>query len=172
MKLPLLLLVLFAACPLFAEKPKPTADAYFKKGEEFLAEHDVAQAKRYYRAALQLNPKHGNATFRLRSMKKLNENARIALRKQQLEKVKLPMVAFEDLTLAESIEALGVMVEKASDGTFIPNFVISDPSGEIADNTVNLKLRTTSASTVLKYLLAQANAKQSWDAHVISILPL
>lgn len=169
MKLTLFLALLVGVAPLLAKDP--TSEDYFKAGEAALAKNDLETAKKYYAAAIQINPQNGNARYRLLSMKDLNAKARVKLRQDQMAAIKLPIVDFEDFTLAESIEALGIMIEKASAETFVPNFVISDPSNNFGDSKISLKLRNIPASTALNYVLSQAKAKQAWDEHVITIRP-
>ncbi|GHC42878.1 hypothetical protein [Roseibacillus persicicus] len=161
-------LILGLTSPLFAEA---TAADYYKAAEKELKAGNVEKAKTYYAATLKLDPNHGNAKYRLLSMKTLTAEARIRVRKAKLASITLPNVTFEDLTLEESLEALGAMIEKASDDTFVPNFVVDDPSGNIAKNKVNIRLRNIPASVALKYVLSQAKANDNWDAHVINIRP-
>lgn len=170
MKHRLLILVLGLTTPLLAEPT--TANEFFKAGENALKQGDVKTAESSYRKALQLNPNHGNARYRLVSMKNLKPEARIRVRKNQFEAIKLPNVIFEDLSLEESLEALGAMVEQASENTFVPNFVLDDPNRTITENSVNIRLRNIPASVALKYVLSQAKAKATWDAHVINVRPL
>ncbi|MGJ8725298.1 MAG: hypothetical protein ACSHYB_12130 [Roseibacillus sp.] len=170
MKHLILVLVLGLTTPLLAKSPN--AEDYFKQGETALKEGKIALAESSYRSALKLDPKHGNAKYRLLSMKDLTASARIKARQDKLNSIILPKVAFEDLTLEESLEGLAVMVEKASDKTFVPNFVIEDTSGTIKKNKVNISLRNIPASVALKYVLSQSKSKVSWDAHVITVRPL
>lgn len=165
-----LLLSLALAGSGFAEKV--TANDLFRKGEAALAKGDIASAKTAYAQALQLDPSHGDSKFRLLSMKDLNASARVKVRQDKLASVKLEQVTFEDLTLEESLEALGAMVGKATNNTFDPNFVIEDPERKLASNSVNIKLRNIPASVALKYILSQAKAQDSWDEHVITVRPL
>lgn len=169
MKTTLLILLLGTASLLAKE---PTSEDYFKAGEAALAKNDLETAKKYYAAAVKINPQNGNARFRLLSMGELNKQARVKLREQRLAEIKLPVVDFEDFTLQESIEALSVMIEKASEETFIPNFVIADPTGELEGNLVTLKLRNIPASTALTYVLSQAKAQHKVDEHIVRIRPL
>lgn len=149
-----------------------TAADYYAKGEAALKAGKILDAKAAYQAALKLEPNHGNAKFRLLSMKNLSASAKLNARKAQLKSIILPKVVFEDLTLEESLEALGVMIEKASEERFIPNFVIDDPSNAVSQRKVNLRLRNIPASVALKYVLSQAKARELWDPHVITVRPM
>lgn len=170
MKHLILVLVLGLTTPLLAKSP--TAEDYFKQGESALKKGNIELAQSSYRDALKLDPKHGNAKFRLLSMRDLKAGSRIKARQAMLKSIILPNVAFEDITLEESLEGLGIMIEKASEKTFIPNFVIADPSGTINKNKVNINLRNIPASVALKYVLSQSKSRVSWDEHVINIRPL
>lgn len=170
MKYLILILTLGLASPILAAPA--TANDYFKAGEAALKKGDIKSAESAYRKALQLDPKHGNANYRLKSMKNLTADARIRVRQEQLKTIKLPNVTFEDLPLEECLEALGVMIEKASDNTYVPNFVLEDTGNAVAKNPVNIRLRNIPASEALKYVLSQSKARATWDAHVINIRPL
>lgn len=148
------------------------ANDFYLRGEAALKAGNIEEAKASYQAALRLDPNYGNAKFRLLSMRNLSATAKLNARKAQFSSIVLPNVVFEDLTLQESLEALGAMVEKVSQDSFVPNFVINDPSNRIANNTVNLKLRNIPASAALKYVLSQAKAREVWNPHVISIRPI
>lgn len=162
-------LILGLTSPIFADA---TAADYYQAAEKELKAGNVEKAKAYYAATLKLDPDHGNAKYRLLSMKTLTADARIRVRKEKLQSIILPNVTFEDLTLEESIEALGAMIEKASDSTFVPNFVIDDPSGTVSKNKVNIRLRNIPATVALKYVLSQGKATENWDAHVINVRPI
>ena len=170
MKELILILTLGLASPLLAAPA--TATDYFKAGEAALKKGDVETAEAAYRKALKLDPTHGNSQYRLKTMKNLTADARIRVRKEKLKSIILTNVTFEDLSLEESLETLGAMIEKASEDTFIPNFVLDDPDRLAADNPVNIRLRNIPASVALKYVLSQGKANLSWDAHVINIRPL
>jgi len=149
-----------------------TANDFFKKGETALSKGDIATAKSAYSKALKLDPSHGNARYRLLSMKNLTADARVTLRKNKMASINLEEVNFEDLTLAESLETLGVMLGKASNDTFVPNFVVEDPEQKLNGNLVNIKLRKIPANVALKYVLSQAKARGVWGEHVITVKPL
>ncbi len=168
MKHKLLVLSLALASNLSAQ----SAADHFAKGEAALKAGNILAAKASYQAALKIDPSHGNAKFRLLSMKNLSANAQLKARKAQLKQIILPQVLFEDLTLEESLEALGVMIERASGEAVIPNFVINDPSDSISKNKVNINLRNIPASVALQYVTQQAKAREVWQAHVISIRPI
>jgi tetratricopeptide (TPR) repeat protein len=152
--------------------PAQNANDYYARGEAALKAGNIENAKAAYQAALKLEPNHGNAKFRLLSMRNLSATARLKARKSQLASIVLPNVTFENLSLEESLEALGFMIEKASQDSFVPNFIIDDPGQDISKNNVNIRLRNIPASAALNYVLSQAKARVVWDAHVISVRPL
>lgn len=145
---------------------------YYKQGEAALKAGEIDKAKAAYTAALKLEPNHGNAKFRLLSMRNLSANARLKARQNKLSSIILPNVTFEDLTLNESLEDLGILIEKESQNSFIPNFVVDDPSKALSTSKVNIRLRNIPASVALKYVLNQAKARSVWDPHVITIRPI
>ena len=127
-----------------------TANEFFKQGEAALKKGDAATAKAAYLKALKVDPKHGNSQYRLAAMKELTAKASVTSRRVTLEKITLANVEIEDLTLEESLEYLGVLIEKASNDKFTPNFVISDPSETLAKRKVGLRLRGIPATVALK----------------------
>jgi len=148
------------------------ANGFFKQGEAALQKGDITAAKAAYSQALKLDPSHGDARYRLLSMKNLSAEARVKVRQNKMAAIKLDEVNFEDLSLAESLETLGAMMGKATNDTFVPNFVVEDPEQKLAGNLVNIKLRKIPANVVLKYVLSQAKAREIWSEHVITVRPL
>lgn len=172
MKYILFIITLGLVGPLSADEKKVyTATDYYRAGEVALKEGDAELAETRYRQALQLNPNHGNSRARLASMKDLKPAARIRARQNQLKSIRLPNIAFDNETLADSLTALDLMVQEASEDTFIPNFVIVDPNKKISNASVSLRLRNIPASEVLKYVLTQAKATAKWDENGITIRP-
>lgn len=149
-----------------------TAEDYFQQGEAALEQGNLATARSAYTQALRLNPQHGNARFRLLSLKDVAGEAKVKIKKRQLAKIRLKQVNFEDTPLREVLQDLGVMIEQASEEEFIPNFVLDDSSSGIADNKINLRLRNIPASAVLDYVLSQGKARAVWSEHAIAIRPM
>lgn len=169
MKYLLITLLLGLASPLSAEKA--TANDFFKAGEAALKKGDVKTAEASYRKALRLDPNHGNSRFRLADMKNLKPEARVRVRRGKMKSIILPDVTFEEEPLEDCLTALGAKIE-AVDGTFIPNFLISDPNDLITKKEISIRLRNIPATEALKYILSQAKATAKWDAHVITVSPL
>ncbi len=172
MKLPLTILAVFylSASGLLAEK-RISADDYFRQGEAALEVGEIEKARTAYMQALRINPKHGNARYRLVSLKSLSADIKLKMRKKQLAAISIPEITFEDIPLNEALEGLGVLIEKASENNFVPNFVLDDPTGLISNRSVSLRLKSVPANVALQYLLSQAAAREVWSEHVITIRP-
>lgn len=166
----LAVLALSASTALAGEKA--SADDFYRKGEAALNQGNLDAARAAYTQALRINPQHGNARYRLLSLKNLAPEVGIKVRERKLAQIRLPQVNFEGETLTEALEALGVLIEQASDGKFVPNFILEDPDKKVADLPVNLRLRGIPANVALKYVLAQGKARAVWEQHVINVRPL
>ena len=87
----LILVLALGLTPLLLAEQKPANAAdYYKAGEAALKRGDTAQAAKYYRATLQLSPTHGNAKFRLASMKTLKPEALVRVRQARMKSINLP----------------------------------------------------------------------------------
>jgi hypothetical protein len=62
----------------------------------------------------------------------------------------IPVYQLEEASLKESLDALGVIVEKQSNNEVAPNFVIEDPKGLLTEKKISLNLKNMPAQAVLK----------------------
>jgi len=166
-------LVVLALAPVLAAQqgndPASQAEKLYSSGLAAVEKGDRAGAKQAFEEALRLNPGHANARFHLLQLRDGGERMAAKARELKLQKVLLPLVALDDVSLEEALNALDVMVRKESKDQFVPNFVIQDPSGELAKRPVSLQLRNVPATVALKYVMELARAVSRFEEHAILI---
>lgn len=144
----------------------------YKQGLEALEEGDATLARQCFTAVLQIQPSHGNARYQLLHLKQRGPQLAATVRKKKLAQVKIPKVDFEDTTVPDAIEALGILIEKETEGKFAPNFIVQDPQSLFDSRPLTMKLGTVPASVVLEYILRMGDAKVRYDEFAIVIRPL
>jgi tetratricopeptide (TPR) repeat protein len=148
------------------------ADAFYRQGQAAEKAGDPTAAQQAYSAALKADPKHANARYRLAEVK-LNASAIAAKgREAKFGSVMIPAFRLDAVSLQEALEALRVLVEKQSNNEVTPNFVIQDPSKQLAAAKISLNLKNLPAKGVLRYLLEQSRAVARHDPYAIVIIPL
>lgn len=174
---PILSLIIAAAClgTVHAQAPKPTpaqlAEALYRQGQAAEKTGDVAAARKAYTEALKSDPNHAASRFSLGQLK-LNEPSITArAREAKFGAVTVPEIRLDGATLQESLDALGLIIEKQSKETVTPNFVLQDPKNQFANTKISLNLKNMPAAGVMKYLMEQAGAKARYDEHAIVIAP-
>ncbi len=172
MKKPLSLLIAAVLCSVAnAETPAKRAETLYRQGIAAEQAGDAVSAKNAFAEALRANPKHANAEFRLRQLKITGPAIAAKGREAKLGAVAIPLIRLEDASLQESIDALGMMIEKESKGELAPNFVIQDPQGKLGEARITLSLKSVPAKGVLDYILTQSGAKARFDEHAVVIVP-
>jgi len=83
----------------------------------------------------------------------------------------IPAFQLDGATLQEALDALNLILDKESKGQVAANFIVQDPNRKLAAGKLTLNLKNVPASAVMKYLMAQANAKARYDEHAIVIEP-
>ena len=132
---------------------------------------DVAAARLAYTKALQANPGHANCRYRLNQLKIDAPVIAAKGREAKLSKVMIPAFQLDPASLQEALDSLNLILEKESKGQVAANFIVQDPNKTLAASRLTLNLKNVPASAVMKYLLAQANAKARYDEHAIVIEP-
>lgn len=174
MKTPILLtFILLAAAPLAtAQGSGNQAEQSYKAGLAAVEKGDQAAAKTAFEHALKLNPSHANARFHLLQLRGAGGRMAAKAREIKLQKVVLATVQFDDVSLQEALEAIDLLVRKATKEQFSPNFVVQDSTGELAEKKVTLQLKNVPAHMVLKYTLDLTQSAARYDEHAILIHPL
>lgn len=173
MKTRILTLFLAAATvPAFAQ----TADEFYRRGMEAVSRGDADAARASFSEALRLRPDHPYARYQLGQLRGQTAHLTAKRREAQLAAVTLPNVDFRDVGLSEALAALGLMIEQQTkkgedDAGFSPNFMVQDPSGQLAERPVSLQLKGIPAKAALDYLLQQTGSTARFDEHAIVIRP-
>lgn len=154
----------------FAENAAEKAEAWYQKGLAAEKAGDPATAIAAHKAALELNPKHANARYRLGEVK-LNANGiRANAMEAKIGGIMIPAYQIEDATVQEALAVLGIAIEKQSKEEIIPNFVIEDPDKKLVDAKVTMNIKNVPVSAILKYIHSQTNTKIRYDEHAVVIL--
>ena len=143
----------------------------YKQGLEALEEGKAQTARECFTAVLRIQPSHGNARYQLLSLKNRGPQLAATVRKKKLTQIKVPKVDFDQVTLSEAIEALGILIEKETEGKFTPNFIVQDPKGVFASRPITMKLGAVPANVVFDYILRMGSATARYDEFAIVIRP-
>lgn len=154
-----------------AQTPAQQADSLYQKGLAAEKAGDPAAARGFYTQALKADPKNPNATYSLGQLKLNSGSIAAKGREAKFGGVMIPVFQIDQATLKESLDALGMLVEKQSKNEVIPNFVIEDPKGLLTDKKISLNLKNMPSQAVLKYLLDQTGGKVRYDEHAVVIAP-
>jgi len=154
------------------ESPRASASEWYRQGIRAMERGDIETARQCFHEVLRLRPSNMNARYQLRQLT-LRKGTLLAKRREsQLKAVTIPRVDFADLNLREALDALGTLVERETNGKFIPNFVVQDPAGVLDNRRFSLQLSQIPATVVLKYALENAHATARFDEHAIVVKPL
>lgn len=169
-----LVTLLVAPLALGQQDPGPAAraDMLYRQGLAAVQRGDKVAAQKAFEGALRINPKHANARYHLLQLRGSGERLAAKARELKLQKVTLPEVSFDNVTLEEAVQAIDLLVRRETKDAFAPNFVIQDSSGELAKRPITLQLRSVPAHVALKYALEQAQATVRYDEHAILIQAL
>lgn len=151
--------------------PRQMADAYYAQGMAAEKAGDVAAAGEAFGAALRVNPQHANARYRLGQLRLNAASIAARGRENKIGGVMIPEIILDEATVSETIEHLGKLIERQSEGETAPNFVVQDPKGLLRERKITLQLKNVPASAVLQYVTTQANAKIRYDEHAVVIEP-
>jgi hypothetical protein len=91
-------------------------------------------------------------------------------REAKLGAVIIPNFQLDQATFKEALDALGKSIEKESQGTLTPNFVIQDPQNRLADQKLSVNLKNIPAKGVMQFLLEQTSTKARYDEHAVVVL--
>ena len=79
--------------------------------------------------------------------------------------VTIPKVEFSEVTLAEAVQALGLMSKNASAGKVTPNIIVKNP--DMAKKTLTLSLANIPMTDVIDYLARMAGGKAVYEKHAV-----
>ncbi len=170
------ILILFIGGTLAASAQNPSAaqqaQQFYQQGLAQEQAGDVAAARTAYTEALRLNPHFADARFRLGQLKLDRGKMAANAREKKFGSLIIPQMNLEGATVSESLEALRISMEKASNGELAPNFVIKDPDRKLEKTSVSFQLKSVPAKAILDYILTQGNAKAVYDEHAVVIQPV
>ncbi|MGJ8632612.1 MAG: tetratricopeptide repeat protein [Luteolibacter sp.] len=155
----------------FSQSALEKAEAYYKAGLAAEKVGDPSKASTAYKAALQLNPNHANARYRAGQMKIQGGAIKASAREKKIGAVIIPAYQIEDTPVSEAIQLLSIAIDKSSEGTIAPNFVIEDPQGRLKSATVSMQLKNIPVKAILDYIHNQAGTKARYDEHAVVIIP-
>jgi tetratricopeptide (TPR) repeat protein len=154
-----------------AQSPAQVAQSLYQKGLAAEKAGDPVAAKGFYTDALKADPKNPNARYSLGQLKLTSSSIAAKGREAKFGAVAIPVIQLDGATLKESLDALGMIIEKQSKEEVTPNFVIEDPKGLLTERKISLSLKNMPAQAVMKYLLDQTGAKARYDEHAIVVSP-
>ncbi len=154
-----------------ALSPAQRAEALYRQGLAAEKAGDPGAARSAYTAALAADPTHANARYSLGQLKVTAGALAVQGREAKFGAIVIPEFRLDAATLQESLDALGVLIERQSKAQS-PNFVIQDPQQQLAAVKISLNLKNMPAKALLQYLMDQAGAKARYDEHAIVIVPL
>jgi tetratricopeptide (TPR) repeat protein len=149
-----------------------SAAAWYQKGMAALKAGKPETAKTAFHNVLRIKPGYAPAKFQLARIPELNARAKVARRKALFDEVKIPEINFNKATLEEALEALDVLITKASNKKLAANFVLRDPKSKVSKQQVTLKMKNIPASIALRYILDGTGASARFDEHATVIKPL
>ena len=167
MKKLVIMLAVLAVLPVRAD----TAADLFKQGMTAVEEGNVRAAELAFKEVLRLQPNNANARYQLGELRRNQDSIAARARSRQLAQYQIDQIDFSKTEVSEAIVALGMLIEKKSEGKFSPNFMIQDPSNKLADREVTLQVKNLPARAALDMILAQAGASARFEKHAIIIVP-
>jgi tetratricopeptide (TPR) repeat protein len=170
------ILILFIGGTLIASAQNPTAaqqaQQFYKQGIAQEQAGNVEGARTAYTQALRLNPHFADARFRLGQLKMDRGQLAAKAREKKFGALIIPQMNLDGATVAESLEALRISMEKVSNGEVAPNFVLKDPDRKLEKTSVTFQLKSVPAKAILDYILSQGYAKAVFDEHAVVIEPI
>lgn len=150
--------------------PAQKAEQFYNQGLAAEKAGDPAAARLAYNQALQANPRHANAQYRLGELKNGASSIAAKGRQAKFGQVIIPQYAIEAVTVSEALETLRIAMEKASpEGTAPPNFVLKDPDNRLEKVRITFVLKGVPAKAILDYILSQSGAKATYDEYAVII---
>jgi tetratricopeptide (TPR) repeat protein len=152
-----------------AEIPPVTSTSLYQQGQAAEKAGDPAAAQGFYEKSLKADPNNANARYSLGQIKIHGPRIAAKGREEKFGAVVIPVFQLNEASLQEALDALGVLVEKESKETAMPNFIIEDPQQKFAERRITLNLKGMPAKAVMKYLMDQSGAKARYDEHAVVV---
>lgn len=162
--------ILSSGASVHAVAPPPvSSSSLYQQGQSAEKAGDPVAAQSFYEKSLKADPNNANARFSLGQIKINGPKIAAKGRETKFGAVVIPVFQLSEASLQESLDALGVIVEKESKEAVTPNFLIEDPKGLLSDRKITLNLKGMPAKAVMKYLMDQSGAKARYDEHAVVI---
>ena len=158
----------------FADDLKAKAlkiDTLYKSGLVAMHQGKETEARTAFNEVLKLQPGHGHARYQLTQLAATIAKVQQQKREALFAATIIKEINFNNATLAEALEALDLFAMEATDKKFTPNFVVQDPSGQLAEKTVTLKMNNVPLSGILKYVTELTGTSIRYDAHATVFRP-
>lgn len=168
MKNLILVIAALSGLPVHAD---PAADIY-RQGLIAVREGNVTAAETAFQEVLRLQPGNANARYQLSELKQNQGSIAARARAKKLGEHEIGQIDFSKTEFSEAIAALSLQVEELSGGKFAPNFMIQDPSDQLAAREVTLQVKNVPAKALFEMLLEQAGAVAKYEEHAIVIRPV
>lgn len=165
MKRLIFMIAALACLPLRAD----TATDTYKQGMAAMEEGNVEAARIAFTEVLRLQPNHPHARYQLNELNQNQDSIAARARQKELAKYTLDQIDFHNVEASEAILALGLMVEKKSEGKFSPNFTIQDPGKVLEERKVTLQVKGVPATAALKMIAEQSGALVIFEKHAIVV---
>jgi tetratricopeptide (TPR) repeat protein len=149
--------------------PAQQAEAAYQKGVAAEKAGDGATAQRSYLQALQLNPNHPDARYKVGELKHTVGAISAKGREAKFGQTVIPKIIIDGAPLSEALQALTLALEKAAPDETVPSFIVEDPDKSLDGARISLQLKGVPAKGVLDYILAQSGAKARFDEHAVVI---
>ena len=157
-------LIAFAGALMIAAAPAADdINTLFQQGRTAYYNGNFELASQLLTQVLAANPGHFETKAILAQIK-VQSKGHSSLQKQY-SAVIIPKFQVTDVTLAESLEALGIFAKNASNGKVQPNFVVRTP--ELNSARITLSLTDVPLTEVIRYLAEMSKARTTWDQHAV-----
>lgn len=166
----LLLACIVISC-VSASHASPIARIY-QQGMIAVREGNVIAAEAAFNEVLRLQPGHANARYQLAELKQNQGSIAARARAKKLSESVIGQIDFSKTEFSDAIAALGMLVEEETAGKFAPNFMIQDPSHQLATREVTLQVKHVPAKALLEMLLKQVGDVARYEQHAIIIRPV
>lgn len=169
----ILALALLATLPAYSQEQKPqkVSDIY-KQGMIAMDQGNVKAADAAFREVLRLNPGHADARYQLSELKRSQGSIAARAREKKLSEYELAQINFDKVELSEALAALSMLTEKKSEGKFAPNFMVQDPSNQLAEAKVTLMVKNVPAKAAFDMILQQTGSVAKYEEHAIIVKPV
>lgn len=158
---------LLGVLPALAETPAE----FYKQGLAAVEEGDVATARTAFNQVLRLQPGNANARYQLGQLKTNQGKLAARARENKLNDYVIEAVDFEEAEFSEALTALGMMIDKKSNGEFAPNFLIQDSTSKLGTQPITLNVKNVPAKAVFEMMLKQVGGTAKYDKYAIVVKP-